>query len=99
MTLRAPSRFASIDESMLASSAFVTATNTSVLSMFSSSSSSSSAESPCSTIARDVAAARDDDLARRLVELAHLAQHGARVLARGEEEHLVTFLDDGVAVG
>ena len=50
-------------------------------------------------IEADVAAAGDHDLARRLVELAHLAQHGAYVFARGDEEHLVAFLDDGVAVG
>ena len=50
-------------------------------------------------IEADVAAARDHDLARRIVELAHLAQHGTGVLARREEEHLVAFLDDGVAVG
>ena len=131
ITFLAPSRFASIAERMFASSAFVTATNTSALSTFSSSSSSSSAESPCNTTALvscsrnlpgalivalddlylvirlferareiepDVAAARDHDLAHRIVELAHLAQHGADVLARRNEEHLVIFLDHGVAV-
>src|SRR5690606_13478474 len=46
----------------------------------------------------DVAAARDHDAAYRIVELAHLAQHAADVLARGDEEDLVAFLDDGIAV-
>src|SRR4029079_4596658 len=46
----------------------------------------------------DVAAARDHDFADRIVELAHLAEHGANVLARRDEEHLVVFLDHGVSV-
>src|SRR5690606_40871550 len=33
-----------------------------------------------------------------LVDLAQLARHAADVLARGDEEVLVAFLDDGIAV-
>ena len=50
MTRCAPRRFASSAERMFASSEFVSAQNTSALSMFSSTSSSSSAASPFSTI-------------------------------------------------
>ena len=34
-----------------------------------------------------------------LSSLAHLAHHAAQVVARGEEEDLVAFLDDRVALG
>ncbi len=50
MTLCAPRRFASIADSMLASSELVRAANTSALSMFSSMRSSSSAASPLRTM-------------------------------------------------
>ena len=131
ITLCPPRRLASIADRMFASSALVTATNTSALSMFSSSSSSSSAASPCQhdgvaellgdapraalvaldeldlvlalqalrETEADVAAARDHDLAHRVLELPHLLHHQPDVVARGDEEHLVAFLDDRVAVG
>ena len=45
----------------------------------------------------DVAAAGDHHAPRRRLFLAHLAHELADVVARGEEEHLVALLDDGVA--
>ena len=53
ITFLQPSRFASMAERMLTSSALVNDTNTSELSMFSSSSSSSSAASPLAGARRD----------------------------------------------
>ncbi len=52
MTFRAPSRLASMEDMMFASSSFVSAQNTSVFSMFSLRSRSPSVASPCRTTAR-----------------------------------------------
>ena len=47
----------------------------------------------------DVAAAGDHHAPRRRFFLADLAHELADVVARRDEEHLVAFLDDGVAIG
>ena len=47
----------------------------------------------------DIAAAGDDDAPHRVFEPAHFAHEHADVLAGGDEEDLVAFLDDGVALG
>ena len=46
----------------------------------------------------NVAATRNDNATHRVFEAPHLAHEHADVLAVGDEEHLVVFLDDRVAV-
>ena len=47
----------------------------------------------------DVAAARNDDAARGVLETLHLVHHEAYVLARGDEEHFIAVLDRGCPSG
>ena len=92
ITLRAPSRLASMAERMLASSALVSAANTSALSMFSSISSSSSAASPCSTMV--LSQALGDRAARARIALDQLDLVGASRAARQPEADVAAAGDD-----
>jgi len=47
----------------------------------------------------DITATGDYDSPYRVVQLAHFAQYGSDILARRDEEHLVVFFDDRIAIG